>query len=134
MILSRPGRSGGDEPGFETIRGCVHKQRTLNTWLPSGTSAETFAVSAGPYINYRVEAGTKNEPVTYFVPIQKKGWKIDPHVSNLRSREFLLGFRSTLNVYKITAMGFLLVFREHVPGTLENRRCSVCSCSFSLFP
>jgi len=25
----------------------------------------------------------------FFVPVQKKGWKIDPHVSNLRSREFL---------------------------------------------
>ena len=32
------------------------------------------------------EAGTKNEPMWYFVPIQKKGWKIDPHVSNLKSR------------------------------------------------
>ena len=32
------------------------------------------------------EAGTKNEPDTYFVPVQKMGWKIDPHVSNLRSR------------------------------------------------
>ena len=31
--------------------------------------------------NYRNEAGTKNEPDTYFVPLQKKGWKIDPHVS-----------------------------------------------------
>jgi len=25
----------------------------------------------------------------FFVPVQKKGWKIDPHVSNLRSRESL---------------------------------------------
>jgi len=32
------------------------------TRLSSGTSAGTLAVSAGPYINYRVEAGTKNEP------------------------------------------------------------------------
>jgi len=30
----------------------------------------------------------KIEPDTYFVPLQKKGWKIDPHVLNLRSREF----------------------------------------------
>jgi len=45
-------------------------------------------VSAGPYRNYCNEAGTKIEPDTYFVPLQKKGWKIDPHVSNLRSREF----------------------------------------------
>ena len=39
-----------------------HKRRTLNTRLSSGTSAGTFAVSAGPYINYSDEVGTKNEP------------------------------------------------------------------------
>jgi len=85
VILSRPGRSGEDEPGVEAIGSCVHKRRALNTRLSSGTSAGTFAVSAGPYINYHV-AGTKNEPDMFFVPVQKKGWKIDPHVSNLRSR------------------------------------------------
>ena len=54
-------------------------------------------MSAGPYRNYQAEAGTKNEPDTFFVPIQKKGWKIDAHVSNLRSRKFLFeGFRSIL--------------------------------------
>ena len=37
------------------------------------------SVSAGPYTNYHNEAGTKNEPDTYFVTVQKKGWKIDPH-------------------------------------------------------
>jgi len=89
VILSRPGCSGGDEPGVEVIGVCVHKRRALNTRLSSGTSAGTFAVSAGPYIYYRNETGTKNEPDTYFVPVQKKGWKNDPHVSNLRSREFL---------------------------------------------
>ena len=35
------------------------------------------------------EAGAKNELDTFFVPVQKKGSKTDPHVSNLRSREFL---------------------------------------------
>jgi len=89
VILSGPGRSGGEEPGFEAIRGCVHKQRTLNTRLSCSTSAGTFAVSAGPLRNYQAEAGTKNEPDTFFVPVQKKGWKIEPQVSNLRSREFL---------------------------------------------
>ena len=89
MILSGPGRSRGDEPGFEAIGGCVHKRRALNTRLSSGTSVGTFAVSAGPYRNYQAEAGTKNEPDTFFVPIQKKGWKIDPHVLNIKSREFL---------------------------------------------
>ena len=43
--LSRLGRSGGDEPGIEAIRGLQQKLRTLNTWLSSGTSAETFASS-----------------------------------------------------------------------------------------
>ena len=89
MILSGLGRSGGDEPGVEAIGGCVHKRRALNTQLSSSTSAGTFAVSAGPYRNYQAEAGTKNEPDTFFVPLQKKGPKIDPHVSNLGSRGFL---------------------------------------------
>jgi len=89
VILSGPGRSGVDEPGVEAIGGCVHKRRALNTRLSSVTSAGTFAVSAGPYRNYQAKAGTKNVPDTLFVPIQKKGWKIDPHVSNQRSREFL---------------------------------------------
>jgi len=98
VTLSGPGRSGGDEPGVEAIGGCIHKRRALNTRLSSGTSAGTFAVSAGPYINYCNKAGTKNKPDTYFVPVQKKDWKIDPHVSKLRSREFFFkGFRSTLN-------------------------------------
>ena len=89
VLLSGPGRSGWDEPGFEAIWSCVHKQRALNTLLTSGTCAGTFAVSAGPYIIYHADAGTKNEPYKIFVPVQKKGWKINPHVSNLRSREFL---------------------------------------------
>ena len=73
MILSRPDRSGGDEPGVEAIGGCVHKRCALNIRLSSGTSAGTFAVSAGPHIDYGNEAGTKNEPDTNFVPVQKKG-------------------------------------------------------------
>jgi len=89
VILSGPDRSKGDESGVEAIGGCVHKQRALNTRLFSGTSAGTFAVFAGPYRNYQAEAGTKNEPDVFLVPVQKKSWKIDPYVSNLRSREFL---------------------------------------------
>ena len=50
------------------------KECTLNTWLSAGTSAGTFAVSAGPYINYRAEIDT------FFVSLQKKGWNFDPHV------------------------------------------------------
>jgi len=89
VLLSGPVRSGGDEPGIEAIGRCVHKQRTLNTRLSSGTSAGTFAVSAGPYRNYQAEAGTKNDFDTFFVPVQKKNPKIDPHVSNPGSRKFL---------------------------------------------
>ena len=73
VILSRPGRSGGDEQGVEAIGGCVHKRRALNTRLSSGTSAGTFACPAGPYRICRGEAGTKNEPNWYFVSVQKKG-------------------------------------------------------------
>ena len=77
---SRPGRSGGDEPGLEAIGGWVHKRHALNTQLSSGTSARTFAVStdpSGPCVNYHAKAGTnlKNEPDMFFVPVQKKGWK-----------------------------------------------------------
>jgi len=88
VLLSGPGRSGGDGPGIDAIRGCVHQRRALNTRLSSGTSAGTFAVFAGPYRNHQAEAGTKNEPDTFLVPFQKKYPKIDPHVSKLGSREF----------------------------------------------
>jgi len=86
VILSRPGRSGEDEPGVEAIGSCVHKRRALNTRLPSGTSAGTFACPAGPYRNFRGEVGMESEPKWYFVPVQKKGPKVDSHVSNLKSR------------------------------------------------
>ena len=86
MVLSRPSHSGEDEPGVEAIRSCVHERRALNTRLSSGTSAGTFACPAWPYRNCRGEAGTKNEQKWYFVPVQKKGPKVDPHVSNLKSR------------------------------------------------
>jgi len=84
-LLSRPGRSGEDEPGVEAIGSCVHKRCALNSRLSSGTSAGTFACPAGPYRNCRDEAGTKNEPTWCFVLVQKKGQKVDPHVSNLKS-------------------------------------------------
>ena len=49
------------------------KRRSLNTRLSSGTSAGTFAVSAGPYRNYHAKAGTKNKPWHVFGTISKKG-------------------------------------------------------------
>jgi len=84
VILSRPGRSGEDEPGVKAIGSCVRKRRALNTGLSSGTSAGTFACPAGSYRNCRGEAGKKYEPKWYFVP--EKGPKVNPHVSNLKSR------------------------------------------------
>jgi len=50
-----------------------HKWRSLNTRLSSGTSAGTFAVSAGPCENYHAEAGTKNEPWQVVGTSSKKG-------------------------------------------------------------
>ena len=136
MVVSGPGRSGGDEPGVEAIGGCVHKWRALNTRLSSGTSAGTFAVSAGPYRNYPAKAGTKNEPDTFFVPLQKKDWKIDPHVSNLRSRFFVEGFRSTLKggpealeneINKILGSKRENRFSDHFSDLVQN----ICSVRFS---
>jgi hypothetical protein len=62
---------GGPEPleeGFRFEKEINEIRR--DTRLSSGTSAGTFAVSAGPYRNYQAEAGTKNEPDTFFVPFQ----------------------------------------------------------------
>jgi len=49
-----------------------HKRRTLNTRLSSGTSAGTFAVSTGPNINFRDEAGTKNAPDIFLDQFKKR--------------------------------------------------------------
>jgi len=49
-----------------------HKRRTLSTRLSSGTSAGTFEVSAGPYINFCYEAGTKNEPDIFLYQFKKR--------------------------------------------------------------
>ena len=48
-----------------------HTRRTLHTRLSSGTSAGTFAVSAGPYINYSNKTGTKNEPEFFCTSFNK---------------------------------------------------------------
>jgi len=114
VILSRPGRSGGDEPGVEAIRGCVHKQRALNTRLSSGTSAGTFACPAGPYRNWRGEEGPKNEPKWYFVPVQKKGsesWssRFEPKISLI---SFSRGSRPPFNYQVIS---------EHGPWKCNNK-------------
>ena len=49
------------------------KRRSFNTRLSSGTSAGTFAVSAGPYKIYHAKTGTKNKPWHVFGTISKKG-------------------------------------------------------------
>jgi len=54
-------------------------------------------MSAGPYIITM----PKQEPDMFFVPIQKKGWKIGAHVWNV---DFVFdGFRSTLKA----GLGFI---------------------------
>jgi hypothetical protein len=71
--LSRPGRSGGDEPGFEEIRGWVYKWRALNTRLSSGRTLlqELSHVPRG----FTEIAEAKNEPNWYFELDQKKDQK-----------------------------------------------------------
>ena len=56
VILSAPGRFGGDEPGVEAIGGCVHKWRALNTRLSSGTS-KTGTTSNRTKLNYNSPGG-----------------------------------------------------------------------------
>ena len=58
----------------------------MNSRLSSGTSEGIFACPAGSYRNCSGEAGTKNEQNRYFVPDQKKGPKINPHVLSPTSR------------------------------------------------
>ena len=117
VILSRPCRSGEDDPGVEAIGSCVHKRRALNTRLSSGTSAGTFACPVGPYRNCRGKVGTKNETKWYFVPVQKKGSesrssRFKPKISisfsrgsgpPLKTKVFLLRTRRFQAQYLITA-------------------------------
>jgi len=112
-----PGRSGGDEPGVEPIRGYVHKRRALNTRLSSGTSAGTFVVSAGPYRNYQAETGTKNEPDTFFVPLPKKGWKL------------ILTFRSEVKIAFIIARKEIYIcMYMHTYVQIENPTNNASTC------
>ena len=85
VILSRPGRSGEDEPGVEAIGGCVHKRRALNTRLSSCTSAGTFACPAGPYRKCIRETVTRNEPKWYLYQFKKsvpsRSSRFEPKIS-----------------------------------------------------
>ena len=98
MLLPRSGRSGGDESGSKfrgdrrlgTINGALSTPgyllallRELSHHVPRGLTENAATVGG--------DASTKNEPNRYFVPDQKNGPKIDPHVSNLRF--YLLRFR-----------------------------------------
>jgi len=67
-----------------------HKRRSLNTRLSSGTSVGTFACPAGPYRKCWGEAGRKNEPNRYFVPVQKKG--SESRSSRFEPKIFLISF------------------------------------------
>jgi len=82
-------RSGGDEPGARRLEIGNHKRHALNTWLSSGTYVGTFACPAGPWKLQRRSRYEKTDQTGILYQIQKKGPKIDPHVSNLRFREFL---------------------------------------------
>jgi len=93
VILSGPGRSGGDEPGFKAIGGCIHKQRALNTRLSSGTFTGTFAVS-GALTQITNPKQVRKTNMTHFCTSSTKG------LENWSSRFvnfFFKGFRSTLN-------------------------------------
>ena len=71
----------------------------LTKYKSNINQSETFACPAVPYKNCKGEADTKNQPNWYFVLNQKKGPNFDPHVSNLRSREFLFwGVRPTQSI------------------------------------
>jgi len=73
VILSRPGRSGEDEPGVEAIGSCVYKRRALNTRLSSGTSAGTFACPAGPYRILQRRSRYESRTKVVFCTSSKKG-------------------------------------------------------------
>ena len=76
----RPGRFGGEMPGFEAIRGqepyTAHFQHPAIFWHFCGN----FRMSRGAFRNYWVEAGTKNKISTYFVLDQKNVQKIEYYV------------------------------------------------------
>ena len=90
-VVSRPVRSGGDKPGFLSFEviGCRAKRRSLNTRLSSGTSAGTLQCPQALTEIIMPKQVRKTNRDMFLVPFQKKGWKIDHHVSNLRTRGFL---------------------------------------------
>jgi len=66
--------------------------------MSSGSSAGTFAVSAGTHIDYHAEEGTKNETDMFLVPVQKKSLQIGGFTFRTYDLDgfFFKGFRSTL--------------------------------------
>ena len=87
--LSGLGRSGGNEPDFEAIGGCVHERRALTPGYLLALLRELSQCPRALTEITKPKQVRKMNLTHFFVPVQKKGWKIDPHVSNLRSREFL---------------------------------------------
>jgi len=86
VILSRPGRSGGDEPGVEAIGGCVHKQRATTPGYLLALLRELSHVPRGLTEIAEAKQVRKKNQSGILYQIQKKGLKVDPHVSNLKSR------------------------------------------------
>jgi len=94
VVLSRHSRSRG-EPGFEAIRGRVHKQRIFNIQLSSRTSVGTFVCSAASSRNCWAEASMKKNRIRLLYYTGSKRM--------VRVRKFVFPFRTRdLNDFKFT--------------------------------
>jgi len=104
------------------------KRRSLNTRLSSGTSAGTFAVSAGPYRNYHVKPGTKNEPWHAFGTISKKG--LENRSSRFEPRNSCLSFSRFVSV----SVQFSFIFKSDWGPEPQDARPLAASQCGSLYP
>jgi len=104
VILSRPGRSGGDKPGFEAFRGREHyttlSQHPAIFWHFCGNFLQCPRALTEMIMPKQVQRTNLD---MFLVPLQKKGWTIDHHVSNLRTRVFLFQ-RGVAEIFPPTLM------------------------------
>jgi len=94
VVLSRPGRSGGDEPGVEAIGGCVNKRRALDTRLSSALLRDLSNVPRGLTEIAEAKQVRKTNQTGILYQFKKRGPKVDPHVSNDLVDFFFERFRS----------------------------------------